>query len=418
MATEIETEPLISRPESHVVCFFLPLPEPLGLPDGYYLTLNGPPDSVPDDLVGVDPAVYWPSFDRSAHAAAYVSIMIHQVPTTLTRAFPGIELSFRAAEIANGRRLPNPRWEALPVGQSTVIAMYTLVPKELVVALGATPTLTHVFDACIDKFRREVEGMMTLATGQHLTPLTRQMLPPWIMLALRPAQLRDGWTFHPYHLGTGLRRFLTPPPIPPSELDRFHRLGPSGEDADVTFTFAQVRHEAVLALEERGDTRSVIVNVATACEIHLDNLLISLLWEEGLGATKASELIRTSSLVGRSKDQFHRRIGGPWDRNEVGTWREAVVKVRNNVVHAGLRPSESEARRAIDALEDLVSFTTSRLVASAGRFPKTRLLLAGEEQLAGYRGHAQRLREPNPDLDAMRQQFLAFRAKVAKGLVA
>lgn len=113
--------------------------------------------------------------------------------------------------------------------------------------------------------------------------------------------------------------------------------------------------------------------VATAAEVFLDDLLLHMMWGEGVRPEDAaSEFVDPRvGVIGRVKRSYHPRLGG-YRVDKPGPlhdWNEAIARVRHRVTHAGYAPSIAEAKRAVAALTSLERHAADLLVVGLADTP-------------------------------------------------
>jgi hypothetical protein len=153
------------------------------------------------------------------------------------------------------------------------------------------------------------------------------------------------------------------------------------------FMLANLWHgRALRALRIRGDMADAVVNLQTAVESMMYDLLRALMVDEGASSTEidtavAAEL-QFKSLVGR---QLAPRLGGNWDPNShaaFGSYWSKLYQLRNRVVHGGYSPSGAEANGALDAFFAVREFVSERLWDRSRTYPRALLAKVGSNGLA------------------------------------
>ena len=395
-----------------VITFFIPLPEPLGFSPGASLTAVL--DNLPKDLENVPAECYWPSWDEPAWTKNFLNLRFLRLNVPFSEVQPGIVLAEKAA-----KQLGSPAemidWSSTTGASATVVAVSTLLDREWLATDGAR-AVSNVFDGAIAHLRRTLYYFV-VAGQAAITPITRQLLPMmvlgWLVDATVPA-------FEPvqfsYFVGTSSRRVLPPTDISHEQINLALSLASPTSVGHPNFAFAQVRNEAHLALEDRGDTRSALLGAATAAEMLLDNLLVSLLWEESVAPADAAAIFDAKRLARRVREEYHGRIGGNWSTGVVGHWRRVVADARNQVVHSGALPDEMHAHMALDSLSDLVSYIYDLLCEPRvqARYPRTCLIICGKapaERRQAFRKPLQELLQES-SVDQILGELAAFSKSV------
>jgi hypothetical protein len=146
-----------------------------------------------------------------------------------------------------------------------------------------------------------------------------------------------------------------------------------------------LHRQALVASNFEGDTRLAALLAGLSAESLLDDLLLHLLWDEGLTPEDALPLWKPG-LDNRVRSDYHQRIGGNWDTTgsgAIGNWSTCVADLRHRVVHGTYIPTRSEARRAIVVVDELMRFLCDRLAKHEvlRTYPRTALVLAGQPGL-------------------------------------
>ncbi len=162
-----------------------------------------------------------------------------------------------------------------------------------------------------------------------------------------------------------------------------------------------VHREAHIALDRLGDHRLAALLFGIAAESLFDELILHLMWEEGLTPEDVAQNW-IEGLDARVRQELPARLGGPWDvtrRNPIGVWAQDVASLRHRVAHAAYTPTEEEARRSFDGVNALVTHLCDRLARPAmlKNYPRTALSLAGEGGLRRRTAYTKRMRELEND---------------------
>lgn len=163
------------------------------------------------------------------------------------------------------------------------------------------------------------------------------------------------------------------------DFDVANRDGPLDE-------FLMTMQEATSAFN-RGLNRSAAVMTATAAESLFNTLLQLLHWEDGvLPDVSAEQWDEFAGIQARVKSEFSPFLGGNWDLSRLGPlndWAQSVANLRNDVVHGGLTPSDTDVQEAFEKTYGLVTELVDRLTnqRNLNRFTRTAVLLAGNQGL-------------------------------------
>lgn len=162
-----------------------------------------------------------------------------------------------------------------------------------------------------------------------------------------------------------------------------------------------VHREAHIALDRLGDHRLAALLFGIAAESLFDELILHLMWEEGLTPEHVAQNW-VDGLDSRVRRELPNRLGGPWDltrRDPIGAWAQDVASLRHRVAHAAYTPTEEEARRSFDGVSALVTHLCDRLASPEvmKNYPRTALALAAKGGLRRRNAYTKRIRELQND---------------------
>lgn len=151
--------------------------------------------------------------------------------------------------------------------------------------------------------------------------------------------------------------------------------------------FMYMKRESEIALRRRDDYSSSVVWSAAACEFLLNEVLESMLWEEGKRPEDAAVLLAgpdpkapAPGIVARVKKHYKERLGGNWNLDgdgDIARWKRDVADQRNALVHGTKLPSREEADTALKCVDALVTFIGGRLVDRLKTYPRLTVRLIG-----------------------------------------
>jgi hypothetical protein len=401
---------------SAVVRFYLPVLEHIGFEGGFILFPEDP--VLPDDLVGIDPANYWPP---DHHPEPVPSVYMDVRMTTATLDFVTMRPDILAAvQIASSDGIIQADLDlgaGSPDSPMSVAVVTTLLDGASIASNEAAAMATAL-DYAVETVRNFQKSLI-LTGSATFTLLTRQRLGLIVPYAVRDASEASAeWRAFLYVVGTGARQVLDRDPPASGELRMSMEVLRRGEQAHAQYTFVLVRNDANLALEDRGDFRTAIILAAVAAETYLDNLLVFLLMEEGKTTDDMRKIFATKRLVRRSREEFHPRLGGNWSTGAIGAWRTDLNDMRNRIMHIAAEPTEDEAKRAVAALDRLESYVVDRLAASESRraYPRTCVSFAGFHALQRRGAWSSSLSDLEPASDDFLTAFMAAKREVFSNL--
>jgi hypothetical protein len=193
---------------------------------------------------------------------------------------------------------------------------------------------------------------------------------------------------------------LQPEPFTDEEMRFLHKA--LGRVAGGAFSaHLDMHRETHVALDRQGDHRLAALLSGIAAESLLDELMLHLMWEEGLTPEQAARNWG-EGLDFRVRTELPRRLGGSWDvtrRGPIGVWSQDVAALRHRVVHAAYIPSVEEAQGSFRGLNGLVTHLCDRLARPEvlKSYPRTAVVLAGEGGLHRRGAYKRRIRDLETD---------------------
>jgi hypothetical protein len=384
---------------SHIAYFFVPLPEPLGLPDGFQVVCSAATSMdwyLKHDESQHDeppPPEYMAASLRFHHAAApssYVdeTMLLFEVAEAALPPNVGEESTSESPEVPTGAGADFER----PVGEWTIVEVAVPcdagdLPSSGVVADADEPVVDAVseaFDLGL-AYVREVQRAYFIARRRPIRLVTRESLPFAVPFAVRRLYDDDGkqlpfrTVLSSYLLNMNVHRDTRDPELTEDEAGALHVAFGAQANRDVFTNYLEFLRETKVALEVDGDYRAAVVFAATACEVLLDELLSHMLWEEGQRPEDAAAVFN-SWLTARVKSQFQPRLGGVWSTEKSGPvqrWSRDVAAVRNRIVHGGYEPTLDEARVAGDAARELETHLADRFASRVSTYPRTAVRFLG-----------------------------------------
>ncbi len=101
-------------------------------------------------------------------------------------------------------------------------------------------------------------------------------------------------------------------------------------------------------------------------ETFLHALFHQLLETEGKTEEEITKKLEDVSFIGMVKKEFHGRIGGVWNTDNlltpIGEWYENTYQLRNRVAHAGFSPVFEEAEKSINSAMKFRLFVINQLL--------------------------------------------------------
>jgi hypothetical protein len=350
--------------------FFVPLPDPLGLPNGYIYTVYQPEsyeswverhlsdDSPPGEYV-VASMRFWRVADEWSAGRAVAQAIRLALPAGATKTDDSVGIEIEA----------------------TVVELVVRVDSE------SEEALSDAFDDGL-LLLRDFQRAYHLLRKRPLQLVTRQRLPLGVPFGVRRGESPDAP--FPDDLSLMLMHANVPwrdPDLTEVEIEGLERAVQLQSEAAVFTPYVDLRREAEEALSRNGDSRAAVLFAASAAEVLLNNLLAHMLWEEAMRPEVAATLFDAATLLARLRRDYHPRLGGSgWDLSPgtaLGDWHSHLAALRHRVIHAGYEPTYEEARRALDALWRLDSYLADTFAKPKPRstYPRTALALMGKPGL-------------------------------------
>lgn len=384
---DTEAPPVLVPPGERVVVFFFPLESGFGWPPGEPIQVYR---TAHPSLLDAIRSLSRTGLDVGSYPATVLaaSLICHEVPvnvaerngfTAMMRAFglgfPHLEESSKSEE---------PQLETSAAVVEVIIPLITsaairLVDEEATDIELSDPLgrpddwLGEAFDMAVDHVR-ELQRQFAAVTRLPTRLLSRQQLPPMIVYgvrkfnALEPGEVSSGIFLVHNRLET------LGPPLVLSEERQAAML--DVERSMHASAYLDLYNQADVALNLDGNLREAAVMIATASEVLLNRLILTMRWEEG---TTPEDSARDwpDSLTTRIARELPHRVGGNWSLDEGSEaprrWYRDVYSLRNRVAHSGYEPTFEEASAAQRTLNELIAWIGDRVQSGARlkRYPRT-----------------------------------------------
>jgi len=397
---------IMENEDGWVARTWIPLPEPLPLPNGWSRRLVRPVD-----FSDVD---YFRDMSEIVDADVIQgALSVIQVPKTIA------PLDYRGLDealIARARALGhNGDHKAVGPGAEEVPVTVTVLD---VTTIGWTDdsqeTLSAAFDLSID-WAQQLQREVRTAVQRPIALVTRQLLSPTLPIEtfkLKERLSPPSGSSHWMALHFNVNAITEAGSMSDSEWDRFENASRFSNRPGLTTPASDVLLEAHLALTQRGDTRACVLAAATYVEATLDHLLAALLWEQGVAPIKAAEIFNSYGFVKRMRKNFPSLLGGAWDTDSspiVKEWEDRCHKLRHRVIHRDYYPAHAEATQSLNAAQDFIRLVVNRLASRAKDFPRTAVKWIGRGDLPANRKVSElldRITGAEPDWDEMFDRWL------------
>lgn len=379
------------------IWFFLPLPHPLGLPEGEALVQSSDVGEIARETAsptGLDCSLFIHQVRRSTN------VMLRDYGDILNlvnvKAFKHVSSPEEARQLAN--ELDERAGDA-----STLTVVEAAVP-------GCTPEseqLNAGLDRAIELIR-EFQSQVATVTGMPIRLIGRATLQPMLPIVTGRLNL-DG---SPPSFDALVADFLIDECAPPASFG----MAPAPiSDAHIgklqSYNFQRVpafqliagmRREALVQARFDGNPALGVVTAASAGELLISTALLHCLWEEGASPVDGARPFRGEPGLSRTIGHLRQKLKGKgWDITGDGPVAEfyATAQVRNRVLHGGYWPTSVELSKALEALEVLEKFIGDALCSAETlpHYPRTAIAWSGPD------GVMRRRRRKYPDwLDELR----------------
>lgn len=378
---------------SAIVLLFIPLPEPLAIPDDWSIRLEvlGDPDNEVVLRVQTEDGLY--------HMMKG-SLLFHRIEQT-THDFSAFfsPPAFAAAAKAlsdspeNDPNDPN-MWQPFSDGDhldSTDNDPNNRQPPSDEDHLGSTdndPGWSTVVEAAIfldtdidnetlsEALGYSLEQIRGLQKMYHMvsyvpvTLITKELLPMAIPVVVRgfddqnlhPTEVTRSFLYIVNRRSMDKPRFSKQWELSKETLDQLtdnERLWPGPFAPYLDFT-----REAAIAVRN-GNWLVASVLTGAAAEAFLRELHATLMWDEGLEPKDAADEIKKARLITYLvSSRFHSRLGGIWKlkgEGPIADWRRDVADLRNRVIHTGYEPDETDVYKACAATDSLKAYVGTLL---------------------------------------------------------
>jgi hypothetical protein len=238
----------------------------------------------------------------------------------------------------------------------------------------------YAFHRCLIALNGFLAAMELAVSDLRITTVSSHELGP---VVLRGAYTEEGRWVQLNELAMHLDAWPVPsPPGPFEDISGQFVDALNGLRMGRPFMYSNLWHgRAQRAFRIRGDRADGVVNLQTAVESMLYDLLRGLLIDEG---TTFDEI--TSALAGELTfkrlltSKVAERLGGSWDVTKdgvVGEYWSHLYLLRNRVVHTGYLPGDREADLAQQSFLDFREFISERLHERSFKYPRTLLAKVG-----------------------------------------
>jgi hypothetical protein len=284
----------------------------------------------------------------------------------------------------------------------------------------------RAFDTCLTELNMLVDGYAQTVQDLQAGQTNRSTIPRFA-----PAILIDPVSRRLLSHGVAVtvvpdHRAAVPPDLSDTQMNQMIQRASLSAVGEPYTVVRQWERAAYRYFHLDGDYAAAAIAIHTAGEVFFDALLLRMMWEElyfqrsVATAADVAKLLFDSSLRGRLRTQYPRRLDGGWDPEQQGhplwKWEMEVSRLRNRVAHGGYYPSEAETIAAFLAERAIEPYVLQLLSTDQNRtkYPLTlAMMLGGQpglEKLGLYTGKVKRAVEAMPPKWVL--LFYAFRQDV------
>jgi hypothetical protein len=373
-----------SIPSARLVRFFITLPEPLAIPDGY---------------------VWHRPFEHDPTKGSiqqFVNLVFMQ-SDGMSRQQGSLASTFEALNRVTGNPQTDGTLDADALtGQYTTVMATTLEDRvpEAASRWNSPQDIPVEYDPlnrCIEEiaqftrsYRAALEAPCMIPTYEKVGPLVPYQMGDFIPVksddeeetGFRVSDWEGGGVLMLDHVN--FSDFPAGDEIKPEHDGRIDHYRNMLNQGNPLFLWKERFVEARTALYREGKYGTAVTLSNTASEVLLDGLLAVLYWESGKKPEEVADVFAEGRLARRVKTNFSELLGGNWPLDGTGpvaNWFHKCYRLRHRVVHGGYSPTRLEAQTAIDATFSLSLYCWDRLVAKKKKFPRTVLMIIAEEGL-------------------------------------
>ncbi|MDP9406025.1 MAG: hypothetical protein M3O86_05420 [Actinomycetota bacterium] len=370
--------------------FWVPLPEPIGLPDGFRYVEDA--DLLAAALLeggghSVQTSVYVHQIEEIDGGTGSLLQSLMQVAVDAINRSPD--------RVGSGTQYP-------PISDPPADVRRALTVVEMAVpwrgrAYGEPhdddgENASEAFDRGLQTVRRLQQSYATVVqTPVRLVSLNT--LPVFVPMSVgtvfidgaRLPTLGDLSVFMTNPLA--IKREIRPEELTEELLEALGRMLNMPEGGSAFAGFADLRREAWVQRDYEGNTRLAALTVGMAGETLLTTLLLHMMWEEQVSPVGAAELLNAKPfLATRLNSEYHPRLGGRWSgvTGAVAAYTADVMNLRNRVAHTTHEPTREEMHASFHALTGLERYVGDLLANERNllQYPRTAMAWMGRSGLS------------------------------------
>lgn len=363
---------------------FLPLRDPLPLPEGKYILLGDELPELAGKPVLVEAEDGGVVAVPNSEGRAPIEIRLWRIEDVAAEQSE----TFAAARACAASGLVAQQW-ALPESATRGSTVQLVVQGTFLIRKTGDTLQGAILEQGLEFVQRLQTAYNMIVGGPPAELLTQEQLPflvPVVVSPGPPQPLRPGnvQMIAPLPMATTMERFefshLTSKQLLSEEEAGRIVMAAGALPLQPALPVQQFRTDARVQLHRYGNYRQSIIASAAAAESFVSTIYEMMMWEEGVSpATAAQRVSRVESILKRTKREMSSRLGGMWDENRPGPvadWNTYILKVRNAIVHTGHAATRPEALRALESLNAFVGLFADRFAVRTvqRKLPKTAIL--------------------------------------------
>lgn len=359
--------------------FLIPLPDPVGLENGRVIRTI-------EHLEPVVDGAFSQNEDR-----IIASICIHQVESEFHEVNASYDYFDLAEKVWPSTSEPdetNKQYGLEGLTFTRTVAEVAITPLDEALRnhfnLDERDDLYHQFEIALNSVNSLLEEYRLIAKIP-IRLATLELLPPFIPQAFGDVRLDssrkpENFSLRMYLLSP--HKLLVPEELTSEQSARLSSNLALSSQPHPLRRYASIRNDAAIAQRVHGDQRMAIILIATACEILINSVLQSVMWETDKALNSSAKNFHRQVPASKRIQKFSGYFGASWGLKttpELIRWDEDIARVRNRVVHTGSHPEKNEVDRASAAMDGLLKLFKMRLENHVQQYPRTLSWLVGDQ---------------------------------------
>lgn len=367
---------LVPHRTDHVVTFWIPLPAPLGVPDGTELSLRSP-GPFPEKSSGF----FVPDHDEGPQYLAQSWLFFQETETATSRPLEFATKLFQR-HLRTGLGI-----EAAEFDLSSMMSQIGTQWHTVVEVL--CPLEERVEECIVSKLNEAIAALCNFQIGLSqltglpahiLTPRSVDPVPYLVSSFVDPENVLYGMTSP-----GNVTKYAGSVDIPIAKRHELEIVAANSLGASSAFRSSKVLQMEAQSARAAGAHILAAICLGAAAEARLTELCLFIGWEAEIDAETLSKATSGNGGVSNRCLQFLAgHLKGNWDRHQPGAirdWDQLIVQLRNETAHGGYEPTVSDIDQAFTAYQDLGAYIRTRLLQRLKAFPYINSYYLGDEAL-------------------------------------